>query len=164
MNRSETIGKLSAALLKAQASMSNAIKDSKNPFFKSSYANLNSVREAVTPALNANGITVLQPINGDIVETILMHESGEYLMSHTRIVTNKENDAQNYGSAISYARRYGLQSFLSIGADDDDGEKAMGRGGNMPATMKATTVAATPARVTFQKQSVTKPAVAGDDI
>lgn len=132
MNKSESIVKLSAALLKAQKSMGNAVKDAKNPFFKSSYANLNSVREAVTPALNDNGISVLQPtveINGQaFVETVLLHESGEWLSGTTAIVVGKANDPQAAGSGISYARRYGLQSLLSIGAEDDDGEAAMGRG------------------------------------
>jgi hypothetical protein len=132
MNKSESIGKISAALLKAQSSMGDAVKGAANPFFRSSYADLNSIREAVTPALNANGITVLQPtttLDGRYyVETLLLHESGEYLSSLTEIVAAKANDPQATGSAISYARRYGLQSFLSVGAVDDDSEAAMGRG------------------------------------
>lgn len=119
--------KLSAALVKAQSEMGNATKESKNPFFKSSYANLNSVREAVLPALNKNGIAVLQPINGNVVTTILLHESGEQMSSNTNIVCAKQNDPQAYGSAVSYARRYGLQSMVCIGAEDDDAEKAVVR-------------------------------------
>jgi hypothetical protein len=132
MNRSESISKLSTALLKAQASMGNASKGASNPYFKSSYADLNAIREVVTPALNANGITVLQPttyIEGkSFVETVLLHESGEFLSSLTEITVAKANDPQAAGSAISYSRRYGLQSLLSVGAVDDDGEKAMSRG------------------------------------
>jgi hypothetical protein len=132
MNRSESISKIAAALLKAQASMGNASKGASNPYFRSSYADLNAIREVVTPALNANGITVLQPtttLDGkSYVETTLLHESGEFLSSLTEIVTAKQNDPQAAGSGISYARRYGLQSFLSVGAADDDGEAAMGRG------------------------------------
>jgi hypothetical protein len=80
MNRSESIVKIASALVKAQATMGNAVKDSKNPFFKSNYADLNAVREACLPALNANGVSVLQPtvsIDGrSFVETVLLHESG----------------------------------------------------------------------------------------
>jgi len=116
------------ALLKAQREMGNATKDNVNPFFKSKYADLNSVREAVTPLLNANGIVVLQPMctvdGSEYVKTVLMHESGEILESYTKIICKSQNDPQAYGSGVTYARRYGLQSFMSIGADDDDGNKA----------------------------------------
>jgi len=131
MNSSPSVTKIAAALLKAQKEMGDASKGSKNPFFKSSYADLNSVREAVTPALNANGITVLQPMvareGKQFVQTLLLHESGEWFSSETEVVCAKQNDPQAAGSGISYARRYGLQSFLSVGAVDDDGESAMAR-------------------------------------
>jgi hypothetical protein len=120
---------IATALLKAQSEMSNAKKGATNPFFKSKYADLNSIREAVIPTLNANGITVLQPIvhvdGKNFVKTILLHETGEMLESLTEIVYNKINDAQAQGSGISYARRYSLQSFVCVGADDDDGNKAV---------------------------------------
>ena len=120
---------ISTALLKAQSQMSNPKKGATNPFFKSKYADLNSIREAVIPVLNENGISVLQPIvhfeNKNFVKTILLHESGELLESLTEIVYNKINDAQAQGSGISYARRYALQSFVCVGADDDDGQKAV---------------------------------------
>lgn len=120
--------KIATALVKAQSEMSNAVKGSANPFFKSKYADLNSIREAVIPVLNSNGIVVLQPTvtkdGKNYVNTILMHESGEMLECFTEIVFAKLNDAQAQGSGISYARRYGLQSFVCIGADDDDGNKA----------------------------------------
>lgn len=61
MNKSESIAKIAGALVKAQSEMGNAVKDSKNPFFKSSYADLNSIREASLPVLNKHGISVLQP-------------------------------------------------------------------------------------------------------
>ena len=120
---------IATALLKAQTEMSNPKKGATNPFFKSKYADLNSIREAVIPVLNANGISVLQPIvhteSKNFVKTILLHESGESLESLTEIVYNKINDAQAQGSGISYARRYALQSFVCVGADDDDGQKAV---------------------------------------
>jgi hypothetical protein len=120
---------IATALLKAQSEMSNPKKGSTNPFFKSKYADLNSIREAVIPILNANGISVLQPIvhvdNKNFVKTILLHESGELMESLTEIIYNKVNDAQAQGSGISYARRYSLQSFVCVGADDDDGQKTV---------------------------------------
>lgn len=131
MNRSESIVKISTALVKAQSKMGNAIKDAKNPFFKSSYADLNAVREACLPVLNENGISVLQPTihenSKSYVETVLLHESGEYISSLTEILCAKPNDAQAQGSGISYARRYGLQSLVNLGSADDDAEGAMNR-------------------------------------
>jgi hypothetical protein len=119
---------IATALVKAQGEMSNATKGNTNPFFKSKYADLNAIREAVIPVLNANGISVLQPmkhIEGkNFIVTILLHESGEMMESFTEIIYNKQNDAQAQGSGITYARRYGLQSFVCVGADDDDGNKA----------------------------------------
>lgn len=120
---------IATALLKAQSEMSNPKKGATNPFFKSKYADLNAIREAVIPTLNSNGISVLQPIvhtdGKNFVKTILLHESGEFLESVTEIIYNKVNDAQAQGSGISYARRYALQSFVCVGADDDDGQKAV---------------------------------------
>jgi hypothetical protein len=120
---------IATALLKAQSEMSNPKKGATNPFFKSKYADLNAIREAVIPTLNANGISVLQPIvhieGKNFVKTMLLHESGEFMESLTEIIYNKQNDAQAQGSGISYARRYSLQSFVCVGADDDDGQKAV---------------------------------------
>ena len=89
---------------------------------------MNANREAVIPVLNENKIAVLQPmveINGEMyIKTLLLHESGESIESLTKVVVSKQNDAQNQGSGITYARRYGLQSLLNVGAVDDDGNKA----------------------------------------
>ena len=129
MNKSESITKVAAALVKAQSEMSNAKKGATNPFFKSKYADLNSIREAALPVLNAHGITIIQPtcvLDGvNYVETILLHESGEYISSLTQIVVDKMNDAQKHGSGLSYARRYALQSIVCLGAEDDDANAAV---------------------------------------
>lgn len=131
MLMSYSITKLMPSLLKAQSAMGNAVKGANNPFFKSRFADLNSVREASHPSLNENGITVLQPMiqkdGKTYVRTLLVHESGEYLGSETEVVVKANGNAQDYGSGISYARRYGLQSLLSLGTADDDGEAAVGR-------------------------------------
>lgn len=179
--KSESIKAISAALVKAQKQMSNAVKDSKNPFFKSMYADLNSVREAVLPALNDNDISVLQLTlteNGrNFVRTTLLHSSGEYICSDTEILTTKANDPQNLGSSISYARRYGLQAFLCVGAVDDDAETAMSRTSpeHTKPAQKATPVP-TPApvteakteplkaKVTFSKKVLNQPKVEEDEI
>ncbi len=128
MNKSESIKNIAGALLVAQKNMGDATKGSKNPFFKSSYADLNSIREVAIPALNAQGISVLQPTDAltGVVETLLLHVSGEWISGTTKVV-NTKGDAQGEGSGTSYARRYGLQSLLNIGAVDDDGEAAVGR-------------------------------------
>lgn len=175
MVSSTSITNISAALLNAQKKMGDATKGSKNPFYKSSYADLNSIREAVTPALNEEGISVLQPtsISADgsaYVETTLLHSSGEYLTSVFPIVVSKANDAQAFGSAVSYARRYALQSFLSVGAVDDDGEATMGRKASTTSYAQAKeapkvvaeAAAETPKKVSFSKKAVT--ASTGDDI
>lgn len=119
---------LTKALLEAQKEMGDAKKDAKNPFFKSSYADLNSIREACIPVLNNHDIVVMQPminIEGkNYIKTLLMHTSGEMLESFTEIIYSKQNDAQSQGSGITYARRYGLQSLVNVGAVDDDGHSA----------------------------------------
>ena len=127
MERSETIAKIAPALVKAQAAIRAAIKDSTNPHFRSKYADLGAVVEAVKPALLANDITYIQGVmdaeNGVAVETMLLHSSGEWISSTLRIPASKQ-DAQGYGSAITYGRRYGLQSMCGVPAEDDDGNAA----------------------------------------
>lgn len=119
---------IATALVKAQSEMVTPKKANTNPFFKNKYAGLNEVLDAVVSVLNTNGIVVLQPMvhldGKNFVKTVLLHESGESLESFTEIIYNKQNDAQAQGSGITYARRYGLQSFVSVGAEDDDGQKA----------------------------------------
>lgn len=168
--------KLAAALLSAQKNMSDAKKDSKNLFFRSSYADLNAIREVTIPALNAAGISVAQPTrvldNGTaVVDTTLIHESGESFSSQFPIVVVKDNDPQAFGSAVSYARRYALQSLLCVGATDDDGEGAMGRKTNTPVAAAAPSSAASaPAKAPAKKLSFNKNATApatvdsGDDL
>lgn len=132
MERSDSIKHLAAALNKAQAEMSGAKKGATNPFFKSKYADLNAVVDAVRIPFSENGLSYSQfPIMDDNrvgVETILMHESGEFIASTLMLPTGKL-DAQAAGSAITYARRYSLQAVAGIPAEDDDGNAAT-TGGN----------------------------------
>ena len=127
MNKSETIASLAAALNKAQAEMSGAKKSAANPFFRSSYANLEEVINCVKEPFANNGLSFVQfPISGEGlagVETIIMHESGEFVSGEFLLKCSK-NDPQGMGSAITYARRYGLQSACGIPSEDDDGNAA----------------------------------------
>ena len=160
MFMSSNIGSITKALLAAQKQMGNAVKDAKNPFYRSSYADLNAVREACTPLLNANDIVVTQPLiqkdGKSYLRTLLLHTSGEYLGSDVEIVCAKQNDPQAQGSAISYARRYGLQSLMSLGAADDDGEGAMGR-----TKPKYTTNNTTPTIIVDNSSPLVSPATSG---
>lgn len=122
---------ITQALLKAQSKFPLIIKEDNNPFFKSKYAGLPSVLEAVLPTLNENGLVLSQsPItDGDRigVETTIYHISGEYITSKFTMNLAK-NDPQGAGSAITYARRYALVSMLGLNVDeDDDGNTASGK-------------------------------------
>lgn len=118
------------ALLAAQPSIEAALKDSKNPHFKSNYADINSVIAACKEQLNKVGIVVIQPVVTDslgaYVETRLIHaETGQSVESRVPLVG--ASDMQKLGSAITYARRYGLQALVLLGAEDDDGNAASGK-------------------------------------
>ena len=123
------MNELYKALVKAQAAMSHAAKDSKNPHFKSAYSSLASVIDAVRPHLAGNGLAFVQMLHtadgGVAVETVLIHESGVQLSCGTLFIPASKQDAQGYGSAISYAKRYGLQAALGVASADDDGEAAV---------------------------------------
>lgn len=125
---SSTRKHISAALVKAQKAFGPALKTSQNPHFKSRYADLSACVEAVVEALNDNGIALTQRTEpserGVVVETVLIHESGEELSFGKLFVPCNKNDAQGYGSAITYARRYHLQTALGIAPEDDDGNAA----------------------------------------
>lgn len=131
MKRSEDISLLSKALVAAQAEMGNAVKDSKNPFFKSKYADINSIREAAIPVLSKHGLAILQPpenIDGkNFIETMVVHESGQYITSLNEVIVGKQNDPQSYLAAQTYTRRGALQAFLNMGSEDDDGNSISGR-------------------------------------
>ena len=120
--------KISAALVKAQKAFGPALKTSSNPHFKSKYADLSACIEAVVDAFNENGIYLMQPTHlcedGVIVETIFIHESGEQLSSGKIHIPASKQDAQGYGSALTYARRYSLMAACGIAPEDDDGNAA----------------------------------------
>lgn len=129
--KSDQIDKLASALCRAQGKIKHAVKDSANPFFKSRYADLTSVWDAIRDAFQAEGLSVAQcpqvlESGAAALETTLMHSSGQWISSRVPLNPVK-NDPQGVGSAITYARRYALQSIAGVCADDDDGEAAQGR-------------------------------------
>lgn len=130
MNQSESIAALAAALSKAQASITGALKDSANPFFKSKYADLASCWDACRKPLTDNGLAVIQTIEAGegraVLVTTLCHASGEWIKSYCPILT-KDDSPQALGSAITYSRRYALAAMVGLAQIDDDAEAAQGR-------------------------------------
>ena len=121
--KSPEIDKLAGALAKAQSELEGAKKESVNPFFKSSYADLHAVIKAAFPFLSKNGLSVSQGneiVPGAVcVTTLLMHSSGQWLRSKVKLPLSKV-DAQGVGAAITYGRRYGLSAIAGIAQFDDD--------------------------------------------
>ena len=117
-----------SALLKAQAGFTAIIKKSTNPAFKSKYANLEAVLDAVTPALNANGLFLTQETsrvdNMIEVKTIVFNAAGEKFEGGVTCLPIVKNDAQGVGGAITYARRYSLKTMFALAEEDDDGNAA----------------------------------------
>jgi hypothetical protein len=125
-------GQISAALAKAQAEMSNPGFDSTNPHFKNKFASLAAVRNAVVPVLAKHGIAMSQDLGSTdgtvICTTILMHGSGQRLVFGPLTLPVSKNDAQGFGSAATYARRYSLMAVAGVvGDDDDDANAATGK-------------------------------------
>jgi hypothetical protein len=128
MEKSESIVSLAAALCSASGQMGKAVMNSKNPHFKSKYADLESLLDAARVPLGLNGLAVVQMPSQDslgyYVETMILHTSGEFISGKTYISPSK-NDPQGLGSAITYAKRYGFSSMLGlVGEEDDDGNAA----------------------------------------
>jgi hypothetical protein len=125
----ETITKLAPALIKAQAQIEGATKDSMNPHFRNKYADLASVTDAIKKPLNDNGLAYTQrihPMDGGVgVETIIIHTSGETLSNGITFVPAPKNDPHGYGSALTYARRYSLSSCFGVIQEDDDANGAV---------------------------------------
>lgn len=128
MNKSESIKELAAAMAKAQPLIQGAKKDRNNPAFKSKYADLSSVTEAIDGAIPAHGLSYVQAShdreNAAAVETIILHASGEWLSCGIVSVPVSKHDAHGYGSALTYARRYSLSAAFGVVPEDDDGTAA----------------------------------------
>ena len=123
------------ALIKAQSEMEHVKKDSTNPHFKNRYASLEAVIDATSRVFQANGFAVMQPCGRDelgvYVETKLLHSTGEAFSSKVYLVLDKQN-MQGLGSAITYARRYGLLGMACLAPEDDDGNDASKQIGGVP--------------------------------
>lgn len=140
------------ALAKFHAECSPVVKDANNPFFKSKYATLDAIQEHIRKPLQNNGLVVTQANkvedgNAIVVSTVWHVESGEFIESEFPVVVSKPT-AQEYGSAVSYAKRYSLSGLLNltIQDEDDDGNKAtfgntgtVGAANNVANTVKVKT-------------------------
>lgn len=124
MNASETLDKLIPALVQAKSKFDPIHKDkhAKIGTYSYSYADLASVLDAITPALSANGLALVQPLTFDgsvmVLETRLLHTSGQWIGGTYPVPMASK--AQELGSAITYGRRYSITALLGIVADDDD--------------------------------------------
>jgi hypothetical protein len=135
---------LYGAMAKAFPEIEGATKDKANSAFRSKYADLGAVVDAIKPALVKHGLWFRQvhhdASDGVAIETLICHASGEELSSGVLYVPANKKDAQGYGSALTYARRYSLQTAFGVAPEDDDGNAAA-----KSAPAKQATVTANPA-------------------
>lgn len=124
---SEKIDQIAIALTKVQGKLRPAAKDARNPFFDARYASIAAVWEACRNLLAENDLAVsqiMEPVDGTPhLSTLLIHSSGQWLKSQMPILPKKQ-DPQSFGSALTYARRYGLAAIVGVVSDDDDGNQA----------------------------------------
>jgi hypothetical protein len=127
MQASESIADLAKALAAAQGDFKNAEKDCNNPFFKSKYADMASVKAATQEALTKHELSIVQLVGGGhetvTITTRLMHSSGQWIQDSLELKPTKA-DPQGIGSATTYGRRYALMGILGVATDDDDGNEA----------------------------------------
>lgn len=120
---------LAKAMALAFAEIESATKSALNPHFKSKYADITSVIEAIKPALIAHGLFFTQhprPADGGVcIETVLHHAGGEQMSLGALFVPANKQDAQGFGSALTYARRYALVTAFGVPTEDDDGNAAV---------------------------------------
>lgn len=120
MQKSESIKQIATALITFHVKVNKIPKDSSNPFFKSKYASLSAILDAITDPLNESGLSFCQFPSGEHgLTTILMHTSGEWISSEYSMRPSKD-DPQGVGSAITYQRRYALAAILGLNIDEDD--------------------------------------------
>jgi hypothetical protein len=130
MEHSQELDKIAPAISKMQSVLSGANKNSENPFFKSDYADLQSVWEAIRKPLTDNGLSVIQSMSngssGVLIDSMLLHTSGQWIKGQLHVPLIKM-DPQAVGSAISYGRRYMLAALVGIYQKDDDAETVINR-------------------------------------
>lgn len=124
MTQSEAIDKLIPAFIAFQAEMPAVPKDATNPHFKSKYATLSAITEAMRPHLSNHGLAVTQSLvyadGVQLIVTRIMHTSGQWMQDGGYALNPTKNDPQGMGSAVTYARRYTLGATLGIVTEDDD--------------------------------------------
>jgi len=134
MKKSESIEQIAKALITFHVKCDTIRKDAKNPFFKSTYASLTNILDAINEPLIECGLSISQfPTGTDGLTTILMHQSGEYIAGEYSMRPAKD-DPQGRGSAITYQRRYAIASVLSLNIDEDDDGNAATHGKSTPDT------------------------------
>lgn len=154
------INEIAAALAKAQAEMKNPKFDTTNTFFKNKYASMAAVRESIVPVLSKHGIAVMQNLvtneHGVGCETILAHSSGQSMRFGPLFLPASKADAQGFGSAATYARRYSLMAVAGVvGDEDDDANAATGKPA-MVHSAKDDLPAVDPARVKVVADAIVK--------
>lgn len=161
MEHSTNLDALAAALTEAQKEIEGAAKDKFNPGYKSKYADLSSVMDACKPALSKNGFAIIQGAEPSdtgtlCLTTMLLHKSGQWI-SGTMTLPLAKQDPQGYGSALTYARRYGLAAIAGVCPEDDDAQSAV---------RSSQTYEEYPQATRFDKEAEARPsmAVAGQSI
>ena len=118
--------KISAAFVKAQKEFGPAIKNARSN--RNTYADLSACLDAVIDAFHNSNIAIIQMPHenkdGITVETIFLHDSGEQMSGGKLFIPCEKKDAQSFGSALTYARRYALMASCGLAPEDDDGKKA----------------------------------------
>lgn len=130
MKTSENIDQITGALIKFQCSLDPIRAEKKNTYFKSSYADLAGIWNAIRPSLLEHSLAVVQDAvtlsDGVSVYTRILHSSGQWMEFGPLMIPMGKKDAHSTGSAISYAKRYGLAAALGLVAEeDDDGNRAV---------------------------------------
>lgn len=133
MEKSSSIKNIAGALITFHVKVEKIKKDSTNPFFKSKYASLSNILDAINDPLNEAGLTFTQFPDGEhSLTSLLLHAaSGEYIQG-TFTMKPVKDDPQGQGSAITYARRYALSAILGLNIEDDDDANTATHGGKTP--------------------------------
>lgn len=156
---------IATAFVAAKRAFGPALKQSVNPHLKNRYAALAECLEAVDQALLDNGIALMQETfedpEGVTIETVFLHESGESLRCGKLRVPAVKHDAQGYGSALTYARRYSLMTACGIAPEDDDGNGASKQQGGTTRQQQAT-APAIPANPKERAANMARGVAAGD--
>lgn len=124
-----TFPNLAKAMASAFPEIEGAVKDKTNPHFRTKYADLGNVVDAIKPALSKHGLWFCQVAHNipdhAAIETIIVHASGESMSTGVVAIPVSKADAQGFGSALTYARRYSLSAAFGVAPSDDDGNAAV---------------------------------------